>query len=363
MHSTTVDGAHVTDNWSSQDAETGGWPPPSPDQQPYGPGTPAGHGTRDTGPGGPPVADGPATDRPPTAGRPSPGYGPTGNGPAGNGPTGNGPDGYGAAGNGPAGDGGAGGPAAGYESSPEPAGPGEGGRPWAPGDSAYGRLTGSAGGSGPARRWVDRPDRPARPWDGRPAHPQRSAPRTRSAAAGTPVTFALIVACVLGYLLQEADPDVTVRYGLIPAAVEAGQYERLITAAFLHAGLLHLATNMLTLYVVGTPLERVLRTGRYLTVYVLSALGGSLLSVWASPQWSVGVGASGAIFGLFGALLVLRRQVGADARGLGVLIGINLVISFTVPNISWQAHVGGLVTGLLVALVIAAVSRARRPVT
>ncbi|CAA9273556.1 MAG: Rhomboid family protein, partial [uncultured Corynebacteriales bacterium] len=194
--------------------------------------------------------------------------------------------------------------------------------------------------------------------------PARRPRRPRSpASTGTPVTFALIVACVLGFLIQQADPSVTFRYGLLPIAVESGQYERVITAAFLHAGLLHLATNMLTLYVVGTPLERVLRAGRYLAVYLLSAVGGSLLSLWLSPDWSVGVGASGAIFGLFGALLVLRRQVGADARGLAVLIGLNLVITFAVPNISWQAHIGGLVTGVLVALVLAAVPGARRTVT
>jgi membrane associated rhomboid family serine protease len=180
---------------------------------------------------------------------------------------------------------------------------------------------------------------------------------------GTPVvTYTLIAICVVVYLAQQADPSVTARYGLIPIAVEQGQYARLITSAFLHAGILHLATNMITLYIVGTPLERVLRPARYLLVYVLSALGGSLFSVWLSPEFSIGVGASGAIFGLFGALLVLRRQVGAEAGGLAVLIGLNLVISFAVPNISWQAHIGGLVTGVLVALVLRGVDRlSRRP--
>jgi membrane associated rhomboid family serine protease len=182
----------------------------------------------------------------------------------------------------------------------------------------------------------------------------------RRPGGGTPVTLSLIVVCVLVYLLQQADPTITTRYGLIPLFVENGQYERLITAAFLHANLLHLATNMITLYIVGAPLERVLRTGRYLTVYFLSALGGSLLSLWLSPTFSNGIGASGAIFGLFGALVVLRRQVGAEAGGLVVLIGLNLVISFAVPNISWQAHIGGLITGTLVALVIAGSSRIRR---
>ena len=142
--------------------------------------------------------------------------------------------------------------------------------------------------------------------------------------------------------------------------MEQGQYARLITSAFLHASLLHLGTNMLTLYIVGAPLERVLRPVRYLIVYFLSALGGSLLSVWLSPEFSIGVGASGAIFGLFGALVVLRRQIGAEAGGLAVLIGLNLVISFTVPNISWQAHIGGLITGALVALAMQAVDRVTR---
>ena len=200
--------------------------------------------------------------------------------------------------------------------------------------------------------------RPRRPWDGRPA-PARSRP------SGTAVvTITLIAICVVVYLIQQANPAFTARYALIPFAVEQGQYARLVTSAFLHASVLHLATNMITLYIVGAPLERVLRPVRYLIVYFLSALGGSLFSVWLSPEFSIGVGASGAIFGLFGALLVLRRQVGAEAGALAVLIGLNLVISFTLPNISWQAHIGGLVTGTLVALALRGVDRiSRRPAT
>jgi membrane associated rhomboid family serine protease len=174
------------------------------------------------------------------------------------------------------------------------------------------------------------------------------------------VTYTLIAACVVIYLVQQADPGFTARFALIPAAVKDGEYARLITAAFLHASVLHLATNMISLLIIGTPLERVLRPARYLTLYLLSALGGSLLSVALSPEFSIGVGASGAIFGLFGALVVLRKQIGADTGGLAVLIGLNLVISFAVPNISWQAHIGGLVTGVLVALVMAAIDRSRR---
>ncbi len=179
--------------------------------------------------------------------------------------------------------------------------------------------------------------------------------------AGLAITLGLIVACVLVYLVQEVDDSVTYRFGMLPVAVtDGGEYYRLITSAFLHAGLLHLATNMLTLYIVGAPLERVLGPVRYLTIYLISALGGSLLALALSPAYTIGVGASGAIFGLFGALVVLRRQVGAEAGGLFVLIGLNLVISFTIPNISWQAHIGGLVAGTLVALALLPTLRAGR---
>ena len=101
-----------------------------------------------------------------------------------------------------------------------------------------------------------------------------AAPRSRSRLIGRPCSV---------YLLQQADPALTARYGLLPVAVEAGQYERLITAAFLHASLLHLASNMLALYIVGAPLERVLGSGRYAVVYLASALGGSLLALAAQP--------------------------------------------------------------------------------
>ncbi|MFL6127968.1 MAG: rhomboid family intramembrane serine protease [Mycobacteriales bacterium] len=257
---------------SERYAETGGWPPPAPDQRRYGPGTT---------PAGPP---GHAGTPDPDAGMPDP-YARRG---------------------------------------PDPA------APWAPGDAWYGRLPGA----------TPTPPRPA----------PRRAPVGR--AGTTPVTLGLVAVNVLVYLLQVVDPTLTYRYGLLPLAVDAGQYERLVTSAFLHGSLLHLASNMLALYIVGAPLERVLGTARFLTIYLASALGGSLLAMLLSPPDTLGVGASGAVFGLFGALVVLRNRVGADARGVAMLIGLNLVISFAVPGISWQAHVGGLLTGIVVALLL-----------
>ena len=389
--------------WSEQYAETGGWPPPAEGQRSYGPGAPpddpSASADEPTQRSGPADAAGQWSDRPgqrpPTSGnarqeqpndQTAGGYhppGPWGQSPD---PTGDRPEpndqaagGYGQPGQwgDPAGQWGRpsdqtrpgyaqpaqppGGPgqwgypgdeAGRWQRSADQAEPGAYGQPdqaWAPGDSAYGRLGRQTPPPPPQQR-------PRRPWEGRPAPARRP--------GGPPVvTLTLIAICVVFYLVQQTNPAFTARYALIPFDVQHGQYARLITSAFLHASLLHLGTNMITLYIVGAPLERVLRPVRYLIVYFLSALGGSLFSVWLSPEFSIGVGASGAIFGLFGALVVLRRQVGAEAGGLAALIGLNLVISFTLPNISWQAHIGGLITGVLVALAlrgIDGVSR-RRP--
>ena len=334
--------------WSEQYAETGGWPPPAEGQHSYGPGTPpadpsgatpqqpadptAGQWAKPAAPAGEPDSGEPA--------RPGP-WGP---------PTDRAGGGYATPGQ----SGAAADQVSQWGTPTNQAETGSYGQPaeaWAPGDPAYGRLGKQTPPPPPQQR-------PRRPWDGRHA-PARSRP------AGTPVvTITLIAICVVLYLVQRANPAFTARYALIPFAVEQGQYARLVTSAFLHASVLHLATNMITLYIVGAPLERVLRPVRYLIVYFLSALGGSMFSVWLSPEFSIGVGASGAIFGLFGALLVLRRQVGAEAGALAVLIGLNLVISFTLPNISWQAHIGGLITGTLVALALRGIDRvSRRPAT
>lgn len=286
-------------------AETGGWPPPGSD--PYA----------ETG-GWPPPS--PEQRRYPAGGAPVPG--PTG--PAGAyGQGGTGPTGYG--------QGGAGAP---------------GGIGWQPGDSRYGRLAGPGEPAAPAPAPRPRP---------RPG-PVPTGYR-RLTGAGNPLTLVLIAVNVVVYAIQSAVPGLTERYGLTRLDVQAGQYERLITSAFLHAGLLHLASNMLALYIVGAPLERAVGSVRLGVIYFASALGGSFLSLALSPPYSLGVGASGAIFGLFGAVAVLHRRIGADLRGIGVLIGLNLVISFAIPNISWQAHIGGLVTGVVVAALVAG----RRP--
>ncbi|MDQ0643571.1 rhomboid family intramembrane serine protease [Microbacterium murale] len=127
---------------------------------------------------------------------------------------------------------------------------------------------------------------------------------------------------------------------------------RLITAALVHSGIWHIGLNMLALWMIGRSLEPMLGRWRFLALYVLGGIGGSVAVGILSPG-SATVGASGAVFSLFGALLVIGLHLGANMTGLFVLLGINLVIGF-IPgfNIAWQAHVGGAVVGALVGLIV-----------
>ncbi|MFB7249562.1 rhomboid family intramembrane serine protease [Microbacterium sp. NPDC056234] len=131
---------------------------------------------------------------------------------------------------------------------------------------------------------------------------------------------------------------------------------RVVTAALVHGSIWHFAFNMLALWVIGRTLEPMLGRWRFLTLYVLGAIGGSVAVACLEPAVST-IGASGAVFGLFGALIIIGRHMGANITGILVIIGLNLVIGFVVPGIAWQAHIGGAAVGLLVALII---TRTRR---
>jgi len=144
--------------------------------------------------------------------------------------------------------------------------------------------------------------------------------------------------------------------------VLVGEWYRMITAAFLHSGFFHIALNMLALWILGSILEPVLGRWRFLTLYVLSALGGSAVSLLGLGPGQIGVGASGAVFGLFGALFVVARRFGRDVSAVVVIIAINAVISFTVPSIDWRAHLGGLITGALLALAFVHAPRGHRTI-
>lgn len=176
------------------------------------------------------------------------------------------------------------------------------------------------------------------------------------------VTYALIAVNVVLFVAQMASRRVEAELAMWSPAVADGDLYRLITSAFLHSGITHILFNMFALYVVGPPLELWLGRARFSALYLLSALGGSVVIHLFSPLNAATVGASGAVFGLFAATFVVGKKVNIDTRWVVMMIVINLVITFTVPSISWQGHLGGLVTGGLVALAYAYAPRENRNV-
>lgn len=131
---------------------------------------------------------------------------------------------------------------------------------------------------------------------------------------------------------------------------------RLLTAMFVHGGFFHLALNMLALWMLGQSLEPMLGRARYLALYLISGLGGSVMVAVLAPNTST-VGASGAIFGLLAALLIIGRHIGANVTGLLVILGINFALGFFIRNIAWQAHLGGAIVGAIVALILTRTKR------
>jgi len=137
-----------------------------------------------------------------------------------------------------------------------------------------------------------------------------------------------------------------------------GAWWQLLTSAFTHASMLHIGFNMFALWVLGPQLERVLGRTRFLALYLLSGLAGSVAVYWLSDPSSTTIGASGAVFGLMGALLVLAARAGGDVRTILFWLGANVAITFLGgSNISWQGHLGGLAGGLLVTFLVVALRR------
>jgi len=186
------------------------------------------------------------------------------------------------------------------------------------------------------------------------------------------VTWTLVAINVLVYLGELVNSTTLVNDGAMVAkfsptiGVADGQWYRLITSAFLHEppgggfGIFHILFNMYALIIVGPALERVLGRARFLAVYLVSALGGSVLFYLLAAPTAVGLGASGAIFGLFGAWFVLARRLRLDYRQVVFLIVLNLGITFAVHGIAWQAHIGGLIAGSALTAAYAYAPRTNR---
>lgn len=178
------------------------------------------------------------------------------------------------------------------------------------------------------------------------------------------ITYTIILLNLVVYLFSslaslsivDMDIEVLVNMGALygPLTVQNGEWLRLFTAMFLHGGMTHLLMNMFSLYLIGRGAERYFDGKSYVMIYLFSGLIGGLVSLYVHPD-SVGVGASGAIFGVFGALagffLAHRGHIEAQFRAFmkdfAIIIGINLVLGFSIPSVDVSAHIGGLVVGLI----------------
>ncbi|WP_052314032.1 rhomboid family intramembrane serine protease [Nocardia thailandica] len=183
------------------------------------------------------------------------------------------------------------------------------------------------------------------------------------AGAGVPVvTYGLIAVNVLVYLITAAQAGSVMdnyrgsalfrSWVLVPRIVADGEWFRLIGSGFLHYGVIHLLLNMFALYLTGVFLERVLGVARFACVYGISLLGGSAAVMLLGAPTTATAGASGAVFGLFGAVAVALFRLRQNPTQMLVLIGINVIMTFSISGISLWGHLGGLATGTLCALAL-----------
>ena len=196
---------------------------------------------------------------------------------------------------------------------------------------------------------------------------QKTQVHTMRASSDAPVlTYILIGICVVTFIGGTAGGGSLTGSGLggstlltegalSRAAIADGEYWRLITAGFLHGGFFHLLFNMFSLYILGSMVEPAIGRARFALIYFVSLLCGSFgaLLIETNPN-ALTVGASGAIFGLMSAAVIVMRNRGISPweSGLGLWIGLNLLLTFTIPNISIGGHIGGLIGGAIAALVL-----------
>jgi membrane associated rhomboid family serine protease len=162
------------------------------------------------------------------------------------------------------------------------------------------------------------------------------------------ITGTLVVVCVAVWMLQIAVPSLTGRFELYGLAVASGEWWRLFTAGFLHLSVVHILFNMWSLWVLGRPLEEMLGRIRFTALYFTALLAGSAASYTFSNPLGAAAGASGAIFGLAGGLIIVARRMNWNYSWLVGIVGLNFLLPFMVPDIDWHAHVGGFVAGLAV---------------
>ncbi|MFI6871032.1 rhomboid family intramembrane serine protease [Nocardia sp. NPDC050406] len=178
---------------------------------------------------------------------------------------------------------------------------------------------------------------------------QRPQPYVTYVLIAVNVLIYAITALQAGNLMDNRASDLFRQWRLVPAFVGDGEWFRVVGSGFLHYGLVHLAVNMLALYMLGPYCETALGRGRYLAVYLASLLGGSAAVMAMVDPLTATVGASGAIYGLFGAVAVIMLRTRQNLTQIAVLLAINLILSVSLPGVSIWAHLGGLAAGTLSA--------------
>jgi membrane associated rhomboid family serine protease len=170
-------------------------------------------------------------------------------------------------------------------------------------------------------------------------------------------TLSLITIICAAYLADQLYPQFYEYTALFGPLVQSGEVWRLFTVALVHGGLTHLFFNMFSLLVLGNPVEATLGKARFLIIFFVSLLTGSLSSVYLSSYPYISVGASGAVFGLFGAFIAMRKMIREGVRDIYLIIGLNFIFGFILGGVDWRAHLGGLVGGYLTTTVLLRITR------
>ncbi|MDR2508943.1 MAG: rhomboid family intramembrane serine protease [Candidatus Ancillula sp.] len=183
-----------------------------------------------------------------------------------------------------------------------------------------------------------------------------------------PATFTLIAICVLVWLAEIVLGPNFVARGIFAPVVSGAEPWRAVTSVFMHnwTNPLHILFNMIALGFSGPIFEQIFGRVKYVSIFVISGVAGNIFMglwywVFGGGYAVVSLGASGAVFGLFGGLMVLHRRLGANAKGIYLTVGINLLMSFYIANLAWQAHVGGLIAGVVTTWVFIKYSTNRFP--
>jgi membrane associated rhomboid family serine protease len=167
-------------------------------------------------------------------------------------------------------------------------------------------------------------------------------------------TYSLIAVICGAYLLQLVVPSLQQQLWLpsFEYLQFTNEWYRLFTVALTHGNEIHLGFNMFSLMVLGNPLEAAFGKQKFLIVFFFSLLTGSLMSAYFATLYGASVGASGAVYGLFGALASVGKKIGADIRSIVVIIGINFAFGFAIGGVDWRAHLGGLIGGAVAAQLV-----------